>query len=83
MSKSMKTERTPDIIPDALVTSFCDEMAKLTGTGAFADGELAALALADELVKQWRADQQRAIGGESGDERIVEPQRARRRDPSP
>jgi len=76
MGEAIKIERAREHRSDALLASFHDAMAPVRGS--FEQREAAALALANELVRSWTADELHAIERELGDEVVVGGERYQR-----
>jgi len=76
MGEAIKIERARDTVPEAMLASFRVAMSKVHGS--FREREAAALALANELVRRWIADELQQMANEIDDEIVVGEERYRR-----
>jgi len=76
MAKAIRIEDAYEGCPDGLLARFGAALAEVKGP--FAEREAAALALGNELVRRWIADELQRLSGQFGDEVVVDGQRYRR-----
>jgi hypothetical protein len=76
MGETIKIDGAGDAVPDALLASF--RVALSNVSGSFETREAAALALGNELVRRWIADELQQMANELDDEVVVGDQRYRR-----